>query len=129
MMPGFPVFSKDNSGKGRKLPLTSNRTGLIGEMLFGRNIATSRVNSAGLKANGFEALTGNPAAPVYGDHQIELGNGAGLDTGISSPLGAQTILIACSPAVVDAAAPATSVYSGSSLAVPGRLNINFQAEQ
>jgi hypothetical protein len=116
-MPGFPVFSKDNSGKRRKLPLTTNRAALVGEFLLGRNIATSRVNSAGAGANGSEVLVGNPIAPVYGDHQLELGNGAMLDTAVPAT-DAMTCLVACTGDVSSA-----QVFLGASVAASGRLNL------
>jgi hypothetical protein len=132
-MPGIiaPTADFSAAGLGRALQLTTNRNGLVGEFLFGRNLATSRINSAGLKANAAEALIGTaqaPApAPIYGDHQVELGNGAGIDTGVvATPT--QTIMLVATVASVDAdQLPAIAILHGASFGDPARANMGIQA--
>jgi len=129
-MPGIisPTADFSASGLGRGLFLTTNRTNLISEFLFGRNLATSRVNSAGMKANAAEALTGAAVAPVYGDHEAELGNGAGIDTLVAMPGVAHTMLLVCGVQGADAATLATdTILSGVSSGFNGRLAVTVAA--
>jgi hypothetical protein len=110
--------------------ITMNRNGLIGEFLFHRNFATSRINTAGAKAvsTAVEVVGNGAIPPVYGDHQVQLGDAAGFDTGIAMPTGAQTIVLVCSMQAVDGTAlSSNALYSGRSAQANGALNIQWDA--
>lgn len=118
-MPGIisPTADFSASGLGRALQLTTNRASLVGEFLFGRNLATSRINSAGLKVPASEALVGAPAVPVYGDHQMEVGNGAGLDTLVAAT-DAMTCMVICTGETAG-----TQILLGADSAAAARFNL------
>ncbi|WP_312488131.1 hypothetical protein [Sphingomonas sp.] len=125
------VYAPDAAFAGSVLPrdifLTTNRTGLVGEFLYGQDLVQSRENSAVLGATpAIEALNGNPAPPVYGDHRVELGNGAGLQTNLTG-MAAQTIMLVVNVSPSDAIdasnVPAFShIFHGATIAETGRFN-------
>lgn len=91
------VYAPDATFAGSVLPrdifLTTNRAALVGEFLFGQDLMQSRENSADPTAPAAtESLVGNPAPPLYGDHRVELGNGAGIHTGLKG-MAAHTVLL------------------------------------
>ncbi len=124
------VYAPDAPFAGSILPrdiyLTTNRAGLVGEFLFGQDLIQSRENSAQLGAPAaVEALINNPPPPFYGDHRVELGAGAGLQTNIAATP-AQTILLVAAVSASDATDQATSpatrhILHGATAAESGRL--------
>jgi hypothetical protein len=121
-MPGIitPTADFSASNLGRIIQLTTNRTGLVGEFIYGRNFATTALNSAGV-GSGAILTQGTPPAPVYGDHQLELGNGVGFNTNIPWSA-AMTIMIATDIQQTDAASITNSVlFIGSSVVDDGEV--------
>jgi hypothetical protein len=109
----------------REIFISDRRANLVGEFLFGESLTTSRDNSSSLTApDGAELLVGSPVPPVYGEHQVELGNGAYFNTNITT-LAAFTILIPMTIGLVDpAASPVTEqFFLGSTLADSGRISL------
>lgn len=79
---------------GRVLALTTDRAGLVGEFLFGRNQATSVFNSASDGAAG-GVMHGTVA---YDDHFLDdFGDAAWLDTGVGDAA-TLTVLVVSKPA-------------------------------
>ncbi|KQM88461.1 hypothetical protein ASE67_01500 [Sphingomonas sp. Leaf23] len=126
------VYAPDAAFAGSVLPrdiyLTTNRAGLVGEYLFGQDLIQSRENSATPNATlATEVLTGAAVPPVYGDHRVELGNGAGLATGlIGMPV--QTILLFAAVAGSDApdltqVPTPKHIFHGATVAEAGRLTM------
>lgn len=112
----------------RDIFIAKRRANLIGEFLFGQDLLQSRENSANLAVPATEALIGGPVPPIYGNLEVELGNGAGLDTMILQPNGAHTVLIVCSAQQLDYALVSEScILSGASSSFAGRLNIVTEA--
>lgn len=126
------VYAPDAAFAGSVLPrdiyLTTNRAGLVGEYLFGQDLIQSRENSATPNATlASEAVIGAAVPPVYGDHRVELGNGAGLQTGIVG-MPAQTVLLFASVAGSDApdltqVPTPKHIHHGATAAEAGRVNM------
>lgn len=67
-----------SSGLGRSLYLTSDRTNLVGEFIFGRDAATSLFNSAPNNSVNAEAV----GTLTYGDHNIDAAGANFVRTGL-----------------------------------------------
>lgn len=120
-MVGFTSLAANFTAAGLgKSQITTNRTGLVAEFLFGRDLATSKVNSAGAKVAAAVFSNGTAVPPVYSDHRVSLGSGTGLDSGVA-PVGAMTMLGIMQADVVDGAALSSGVfYFGATAADAGR---------
>lgn len=108
--------------------VTAFRAGVTGEFLFGRDKSTSCINSGGILYPGVEQLAGAAVAPVYGNHQVELGNGAGIKTNVpASPAFTAMVIttVADTDRALDNTAPNQCLLIGADVADKSRVGLQI----